>query len=1650
MPSPLVLIIGAFAAVGFLAAIVWYLAGAGRRAGRLADRLTLEHQEATRALAQQIADAQETSRALRESEARWRQIVETEPECVSTLGLDGSVQQLNEAGLRIFEASAFRDVAGMQMAALVSPEHREEFQALTARVARGESGTCEFELTGLKGTRRWLTLHAAPLRDERGAVVSLLGISHDISDQRRTEALLRWEKQALELIMRPGSLAEVLDGLMLGLEANTPGSICSVLLLDDTGTHLLRGGAPSLPPAYNDAIHGIAIGPRVGSCGTAAHLDRQIIVPDIATDPLWSDFRDLALAHGLRACWSTPVHSDAGKVLGTFAIYYREPRLPSTEELEIIDRARSVVAIAIMRKQAEAALARSRERLELALEGGDLGIWEWYPQTGRTGYSARWARMLEYTLDETEPNVEFFKAHLHPEDLPEVLDRLDAHLSGRTPTYQSEHRMRTKSGAWKWVLDRGSVVARDAGGPQRVTGVIADITARKEAEAALVASQQRHEVAMLGSSDGLWDWDMRSGVTYFAPRWKAMLGYDDHELANDYATWERLIHPDDLAATKGALQAYIAGSAPHYAPEFRMQCKDGSYKWILARGAVLRDEAGQPFRMAGSHTDITERRRSEEALRSSQQMIATIIDTIPVRVFWKDRNLVYLGCNTEFAMDAGFASPVDVIGRDDYQMAWRRQAELYRADDMAVLTSGEARLFIEEPQTTADGRTITLLTSKVPLRNAQGEITGVLGTYLDITTRKQAEEEVRRLNAELEDAVRARTAELRDSEAQLRDLFDGTSELVQSVAPDGTILFTNRAWRETLGYDSGAIAAMNIFDVIHPDHREHCAGFLRRLIAGEEMGVFETVMVARDGRACELEGSVTVGFEDGRATVTRGIFRDVTARKAMDRALRESEEQHRLMIQSSRDAILTLHPPDWRFTSCNPAAIELFGGTSEAQICALEPWELSPPLQEDGQASPARAAEFIARALETGSHFFEWTHQRINGSPFFATVLLSRVVQGGQTYLLATIRDVTVQKHAETAMLALNQDLDQLVVTRTGQLRESEERFRHLVDSSPNAVLMTGPDGTITFANRRVSTIFGYEPAELVGHTVELLLPEAQRGAHVTSRSDAFRHTEARAMGRGNYLFARRKDGTDVAVEVGLTPIEMSGGRFMMATVTDVTARKRAEEAVKRLAAFPEVNPNPVMELTGEGVVTYTNAAATSLSRDLGLADPGQMLPGDTPAIVRECLATSRERLRLEQRFGKRVLSWSFYPIAGRGVVHGYAADITERLTLEDQLRQSQKMEAIGQLAGGVAHDFNNILSVVMMQAEVSASAEGLSSEALEGLQEIQACAERGADLTRQLLLFSRRQVMQPKNLNLNEVVTTIAKMLQRIIGEDVSLELHLHTARLATRADAGMLDQVLLNLAVNARDAMPKGGRLRVETWEEAVADDADRPYPDVLPGRYVGMSVSDTGTGIPPEVLPRIFEPFFTTKEAGKGTGLGLATVFGIVRQHGGWVTVASEPGQGTTFRIFLPAIAPGLEQVADRAKPQVRGGTETVLVVEDEPSVRMLVRAILQRRGYTVIEASSGVEALKLWDAHRDRVSLVLTDLVMPDGVSGQELARRLRADMPGLRVVFSSGYSAEIAGRELKLGVGENFLQKPFSADTLSEIVRRALDTPPAAA
>jgi two-component system cell cycle sensor histidine kinase/response regulator CckA len=380
--------------------------------------------------------------------------------------------------------------------------------------------------------------------------------------------------------------------------------------------------------------------------------------------------------------------------------------------------------------------------------------------------------------------------------------------------------------------------------------------------------------------------------------------------------------------------------------------------------------------------------------------------------------------------------------------------------------------------------------------------------------------------------------------------------------------------------------------------------------------------------------------------------------------------------------------------------------------------------------------------------------------------------------------------------------------------------------------------------------------------------------------------------------------------------------------------------------------------------------------------------------------------------------------------------DITEQRELEAQLRQSQKMEAIGQLAGGIAHDFNNILTVIQGFALTLLDGENDAVSRKIATQHIVEAAERAAGLTRQLLAFGRRQVMQPRDVDLNDLVTSLAKMVQRVLGEDINLQLQLSARPLAVHADPGLIDQVLMNLVLNARDAMPAGGLLRIDTFSRTSTE-----------GELAIIRVVDTGTGIPEDRLSRIFDPFYTTKDAGKGSGLGLATAFGIMAQHGGRITVSSRVGTGTTFEVILPAtahkIAPAPVKVPERTAP--RGGTETILLVEDEPAVRLLTRTVLERAGYRVIEAANGVDGLRAFQNSGGRIDLALTDVVMPDGMSGRDLAYRLLKMRPELRVIFTSGYSSDFAGAELSLKDGQSFLQKPAAPKEILEALRRALDT-----
>ncbi|MCS7089850.1 MAG: ATP-binding protein [Verrucomicrobiota bacterium] len=503
---------------------------------------------------------------------------------------------------------------------------------------------------------------------------------------------------------------------------------------------------------------------------------------------------------------------------------------------------------------------------------------------------------------------------------------------------------------------------------------------------------------------------------------------------------------------------------------------------------------------------------------------------------------------------------------------------------------------------------------------------------------------------------------------------------------------------------------------------------------------------------------------------------------------------------------------------------------------------------------------------------------------------------------------------------------------------------------------------------------------------------------------------------------------------------------------------RREQELKKRYEDLFENAGDLILILDTEGRIIAVNRAAEKAFGEPRTALAGRLLSDflhtdDRPRFeealqrLRAGRSGSPFEVRLKSQDGKeRVWELNLQSLQCNGSKGGFeciARDQSERRQLESQMRQMQRLESVGQLAAGVAHDYNNIMTVILGHTGMLLQEGNLAPAIQESLHEIQRAATRAADLTRQLLAFSRKQVMKARPINLNEVVTDMSKMLRRLLGEHIELQCQLDPALSLIQADVAMIEQVIVNLAVNARDAMPHGGKLTIRTERTEVSPEHLKRSAEAAPGRHVCLAVSDTGTGMDAETLQHIFEPFFTTKPFGKGSGLGLSTVYGIVKQHNGWIEVESQPGRGSTFRVFFPATGDAAKPVKASKHSPVLGGHETILAVEDEPALRSMLVNGLRRLGYQVLAASNGIEALQLWQTHRNQIDLLITDMVMPGGLNGKELADRLRAEQPDLKVIFSSGYSPELFDQGVNHLPGA-FLPKPFTPAKLAATVRTCLD------
>lgn len=927
-----------------------------------------------------------------------------------------------------------------------------------------------------------------------------------------------------------------------------------------------------------------------------------------------------------------------------------------------------------------------------------------------------------------------------------------------------------------------------------------------------------------------------------------------------------------------------------------------------------------------------------------------------------------------------------------------------------------------------DGRTLEL--SFNPIRQ-DGETTGISVFGKDITQAKAAEKA------------------LREAEATYRSIFDNALEGIYRTSIEGKALTANPALAKMLGYESpeeGILAATDVALRVWFDPNERSA-FLKLLQDQGVVMAYECQLKRKDGTAVWASvNSRIVKDIDGTPLYIAGFVEDITERKRAEatiqranEAIAERERHYRRIFNGVSDAVFvsTLRQDGLpgTFIDVNDRACEYLG-YSRDELLHMGPHDITAPEVKD------MVKGVRDRLVAVGHGLFETINIAKNGKRIPVEVNAQVFMSGGTRTLLSSVRDISERKRMQNA------------------LRRSEEKFAKAFLSSPAIIALVDltKDGRFVDVNEAFELALGYRREEAIGRTATELGLWSDLGEYENSVK------QFSVAGRlRNFEHQFRRNNGDIGVGLTSTElIELDGKPFAISATIDITGQRRSESSMRSLATAIEQTSETVVITDLKGTILYCNPAfekITGYSKEEAI--------GQNPRVLKSGKHCSEfyERMWTTITQGKvwtghltnKKKDGSFYeedatisPIRdASGALSGFVAvkrDVTERLQLENQLRQAQKLESIGRLAGGVAHDFNNLLTVI----------NGYSGFLLKGLMagdplrdyanEIKTAGERAAGLTRQLLAFSRRQMIESKVFDLNALIRQSVPMLARLIGEDITLETALDDSLGLVLADPDQIHQVIMNLAVNARDAMPDGGRLAIETQNVEFGAEAGATIrPDTMLGRCVLITVTDNGHGMDEMTRQQVFEPFFTTKGAGKGTGLGLATVYGIIRQSGGWIDVWSEIGVGTSFKVYLPrtdscTVSEGKEIILPMA-----GGVETILVVEDQDSVRSFAVAALSEQGYHVIEASDGNEAIAVAGRHSGSIHLLVTDVVMP-GMDGRRLSERLKEVRPNLKVLFISGYTADLIASRGVLDRDVAFLQKPFSPDALAGKVREVLGGP----
>jgi PAS domain S-box-containing protein len=1547
----------------------------------------------------------------------------------------------------------------------------------------------------------------------------------------------------LEQMAQGAALADILLAVVQFVQSQFPQLICSVMLLDADGQSLRHGASTGLPQGLIERFDGTRIGPASGSCGTAVWRRETVVVSDIANDPLWEPWRDLALQAGLHACWSMPIFSASDAVIGTFANYYRSPRAPSPQEHELVVHCARITGIAIERDRAQQQLMLLETSVahlgDLVVITEALPIDEPGPRIvfvneaflRHTGYSreqvlGRSPRMLQGPLTSRAE-----------------LDRIRAALEAVQPV-RAELINYSRQGDAFWLeLDITPVTDRQ-GRLTHYVSVQRDISAHKRIESAMRESEERFRVVAKVATDAIWDWNLRTDEVWWSEGIHVLFGDASGDRLSG-ESWTHRIHPDDRPRALEIMRAVIRGSEHSWLVEYRFMRSNGSYADALDRGFAIQDVEGRTVRMLGAINDVTQRRQADaDALRASQtqelilrtqrevaeselalpdlmQLIASRAQQLTGAIgagilFPEDDALVYRAVAGSNAPHVGLAVGLEksLVG-----LTWRsRQVQL--CNDTHI----DAR--IDQHAARAVGARSALCAPLVAHNHVRA-VFAVISDRPDAFTDKDAANLqilAESLAALLE---RQRNAEqLRASEENYRMLFDANPHAMWVYDPDTLgFLAVNSAAIEKYGYSRDELLAMTLHDLRPEQDVARLVDDIRRFGSGKN-NASQWQHRRKDGTLLDVEVSADdILFESRRArlvmviditnrvTVEAELARISRARLMLSRCngalLRAEDEQAlldavcRIGVETGRYRMAWVgYAMDDASLSIRPAAAA--GSGTDYLDGITFSWSAE---RQEGRGPAGRVLRtgtpVVIEYVVQNEAFSPWVHAAVAHG--FLGVMCLPLREGDRAFGLLTFYAAEVQPVRKDE-LSLLQELADNLAFGIVHMRANAERQRMQRAVAKVATAVSSGNGQLFFDEMVfamadavaadaafVVRIGAAQPAQgsIVAGLVDGVLQtpfdyplEGTLGEHYADGNvhvigddlyEQFPRLPRAFLEDARACICRRLDdagGRSLGLLCVLYREPLRKSEFIVSTLSIFAIRAASE--LERQAADAQLRYHAsLLDRTSDAIIVgdlnhriiYWNKGAEHLygwtaEERLGVSRIEDVYR--EPALARTILAELLRdgawngRIAQQRRDGTAITVEARCTLIrdDQGAPRSFLAivtDVTQRLAMEERMQRSERLESIGQLTGGIAHDFNNLLTVMMGNAEMLAELL-VDQPRLQLLASMtQTAAERGAELTHRLLAFARRQALEPKAVQVNQLIASMQDFLRRTLGGQIDIRLVQAPDLWDALVDPVQLENAVLNLCINARDAMGEGGQLAIETCNVDLDSSFGDIEEDVQPGRYVLVAVSDSGVGIAPDDIKRVFEPFYTTKEFGKGTGLGLSMVYGFVKQSRGHIRIYSELGFGTTIKMYLPhagLLSPA--PLSEVIKTPALTGSGTILLVEDDDLVRSYVEGQLLDLGYEVIATRIGADALDI--LLQQNVDLLFTDVIMPGGMNGRQLADAALDLRPGLRVLYTSGYTENTIMGHGHLDNGMHLLNKPYSRAELASKVRAAMglgasDTPP---